>query len=63
MRRLLFVLFYALRYRNTPIRFRVDVNGVEHELKLKGFCNEQLYRTGHDMGVTTWVEFEEVCDG
>ena len=60
MRRLMFVIFHALRYRNTPIRFRAEIDGVEYELNLKGFCNEQLYRNGHDMGVTTWVEFEEV---
>lgn len=58
MRRLLSVIFHGLRYRNTPIRFRADINGMEIELRLKGFCNEQLVVNGKNKGITTWVELE-----
>ena len=58
MLRVLSFFFRILKYKNTPIRFRTEIGGVEYDLRIREFCNEQLIVNGKDKGITTWVELE-----
>lgn len=58
--KLLALLLEIFRYRNVGVRFRCEIDDVEHELRLKGFCHENLVVNGVRKGSSVWCELVEV---